>query len=103
MWKHPDDVSPKKEPFLNFLIGMDRESPLTMPYASVVATTKAEVVTIPRLDFCRIAPNTVVYSMLSNPSMQRTPIEQLQSIFMQQQNWQTYRKHVLGEVASKRK
>ena len=90
-----------KEKYLDFLGNIDPSSNYERSFVSVIANEKVEVLVIPRIEFCKLVNSGSLFRMLSDQSMLRVPILQIQEAYIQQLSWQSYKKKVIGQIVKK--
>ncbi|KAJ1336796.1 hypothetical protein BSLG_006899 [Batrachochytrium salamandrivorans] len=72
-----------KDDYIDFLTEQDPICSPLLSYASVIAKTKVEVMTISRVDFCRLASVRMIIKLLLTQNIQRVPIEMLQTAYLE--------------------
>ncbi|KAH6579458.1 hypothetical protein BASA61_010210 [Batrachochytrium salamandrivorans] len=90
-----------KDDYIDFLTEQDPICSPLLSYASVIAKTKVEVMTISRVDFCRLASVRMIIKLLLTQNIQRVPIEMLQTAYLEKRSWDCYKKRIASEVRNR--
>ncbi|KAI8925291.1 hypothetical protein BC831DRAFT_277077 [Entophlyctis helioformis] len=91
-----------KAAYIKLLETEDPTNPRTKAAASVVATTKVEVLCMNRAELAKIASESMLQELIAQDHVFNVTLAQLQEAYLGKLNWDNYRKKVSDEVTSRR-
>ena len=87
-----------KEMYLQYMNKLDTTKTENRAFMSVIATTKVEVLAIPVHDFCKYLEASMLLRLLTDESVLRVTIKEIQDSHLNNIKWTNYRKSFVASI-----
>ncbi|KAJ2992372.1 Cyclic nucleotide-binding domain-containing protein 2 [Globomyces sp. JEL0801] len=83
-------------------VGAESDFDPTLVEYSVIATSRVEVASIPRVDYIKYATQDMIEETLHQKNLYNVSIKEVQLSFLEKMNWDNFKKNVVGKIPKRK-